>query len=115
MVPGGEGRAYGYQGNPGLYVGDIGKTRTEGAYSRRGDVTVYEWAIGLCVGSAVRLIRRSGRGRGDEASEFGDLDERLASIERRLTDTQEVMLALSERYDQLEGHKSVEPGRDSEE
>ena len=32
----------------------------------------------------------------------GGLDERLEQIERRLTDTQDVMIALSEKVDRLE-------------
>jgi len=43
MVPG--GGSYSGQGNPSLAWFEIGRTRTQGAYSRRGDVTVYEWAI----------------------------------------------------------------------
>jgi hypothetical protein len=43
MVPG--GGSYGGQGNPSLIWGEIGRTRTQGAYSRKGDFTVYEWAI----------------------------------------------------------------------
>jgi len=43
MVPG--GGSYGGQGNPSLMGGEIGRTRTQGAYSRKGDFTVYEWAI----------------------------------------------------------------------
>jgi len=62
-------------------------------------------AIGLSVGLTVFLVRRSGaRGSADEA-DLDDLTERLDTIERRLTDTQEVMVALSERYDQLEGRQ----------
>lgn len=62
-------------------------------------------SAGLSVGLAVLLIRRSG-GRRDGEDEEGldDLTGRLEAIERRLTDTQEVMLALSERYDDLDGN-----------
>lgn len=33
------------RGNPSLFRGDIGKTRTQMAYTRSGDTTIYEWAI----------------------------------------------------------------------
>jgi len=39
--------AYGsfHQGNPSVILGDIGQTRTQMAYRRLEDVTVYEWAV----------------------------------------------------------------------
>ncbi len=43
----GKGRIYGVRQvtNPALMAGDLRKTRTKMAYSRQGDVTIYEWAI----------------------------------------------------------------------
>ncbi len=40
--------------------------------------------------------------RGKDEVVEGELDERLEQIERRLTDTQDVMIALSEKVDRLE-------------
>jgi len=31
--------------NPDIYGGDIARTKTKGAYFRKGDITIYEWAI----------------------------------------------------------------------
>ena len=43
----GKGRIYGKRQvtNPILMAGDLRKTRTKMAYNRKGDVTIYEWAI----------------------------------------------------------------------
>ena len=43
----GKGRIYGLRQvtNPAVIGGDVRKTRTKMAYSRKGDVTIYEWAI----------------------------------------------------------------------
>ncbi len=43
----GKGRIYGVRQvtNPVVIGGDVRKTRTKMAYSRKGDVTIYEWAI----------------------------------------------------------------------
>jgi RNA polymerase sigma factor (sigma-70 family) len=43
----GKGRIYGVRQvtNPALMAGDVRKTRTRTAYNRKGDVTIYEWAI----------------------------------------------------------------------
>ena len=38
-------------------------------------------------------------------------DERLREIERRLTDVQDVMIALSEKFDRMEVGRDVELGR----
>ncbi|MFH1571289.1 MAG: hypothetical protein ABIL09_25090 [Gemmatimonadota bacterium] len=64
-------------------------------------------AVGIILASgiAVFLIRRSGKGKVAER-EVDDLTARLETIERRLTDTQEVMIALSERYDELTGQSA---------
>ncbi len=196
VVPGGGG-SYNFGGpNPHLYQGDIHETRTRVAYGRRGDVTVYEWAleafdeypdrpmeltpgrkllfdvvaidrdpgeegygfvawgpnnsqkygganrvgrlelggssaqqsawwmdrhyksiledvvdgiiaifilfsIGGAVGLLVFLARRGGKGR-VRPEVVGDIHARLDAIEQRLTDTQDVMIALSEKYDRLD-------------
>ena len=46
--------------------------------------------------------RREGRGDDARAGEPPGLDRRLTEIERRLTDTQDVMIALSEKMDRWE-------------
>ena len=58
--------------------------------------------------SLVYYVRKR-RGRFDErVAAPDDLDTRLAEIERRLTDTQEVMIALSEKMDKWDQEK-VQP------
>jgi len=201
VVPGGGG-SYNYGSpNPHLYQGDIHETRTRVAHGRRGDVTVYEWAleafdeypdrpmeltpgrkllfdvvavdrdpdegghafvtwgpsnsakygganrvgrlelgggpvqwsavpwwmdnhyksiiedimdglvailimfsIGGAIGLAILLARRGGKGR-VQPEVVGDIHARLDVIEQRLTDTQDVMIALSEKYDHLDRMK----------
>ena len=71
-------------------------------------------AIGLSVGVSIFLIRRSGRRRPMDEEGMDDLTERLETIARRLTDTQEVMLALSERYDELEGRQPSRTDREQD-
>lgn len=196
VVPGGGGSYNNGSPNPHLYQGDIHETRTRVAYGRRGDVTVYEWAIeafdeyperpmqltpgrkllfdvvavdrdpgedghgfvawgpnnsqkyggsnrvgrlelgggpiqqsvwwmdnyykgiiediidgaiaifilfsiGGAVGLLVFLARRGGKGR-VRPEVVSDINARLDAIEERLTDTQDVMIALSEKYDRLD-------------
>jgi hypothetical protein len=45
LVPGAGGSYLPGAPNPNLYRGDIYKTRTQAAYSRKGEVTIYEWAV----------------------------------------------------------------------
>lgn len=56
----------------------------------------------------IRLKARlsSGNGTVDEVDN-GESKERLFDIERRLTDTQEVMIALSEKFDRWEEKQKV--------
>ena len=54
----------------------------------------------LCLGFAGYLIRRAAPTA--DGVELNGLSGRLEAIERRLTDTQDVMIALSEKYDRLE-------------
>ena len=54
----------------------------------------------LCLGFAGYLVRRAAPGV--NGGQSNGLVERLENIERRMTDTQEVMIALSEKYDLLE-------------
>jgi hypothetical protein len=56
-----------------------------------------------------RLGRSSGLGRGGSDTapmQSGSLQPRLEAIERRLTDTQDVMIALSEKVDQWEAERA---------
>ncbi len=55
----------------------------------------------LCLGFAGHLIRRAVPAANN--GQLNGLAEHLENIERRMTDTQEVMIALSEKYDLLEG------------
>jgi len=55
----------------------------------------------LCIGFVVFLVRRA-RPTSIPPEIVDELAERLETIERRLTDTQDVMIALSEKYDRLE-------------
>lgn len=52
--------------------------------------------------------RRSGGAHEPSAAGSIGLDERLQTIERRLTDTQDVMIALSEKVDQWEAERAKE-------
>ena len=54
----------------------------------------------LCLGFAGYLVRRAAPVA--NGGQLNGLAERLENIERRMTDTQEVMIALSEKYDLLE-------------
>ena len=57
-------------------------------------------AVILVLGFSVNLVRRGGRGKTD--ANVDALGERIASIESRLTDTQDVMIALSEKLDRID-------------
>lgn len=57
-------------------------------------------AIILVIGFTVYLIRRSGSGGDPEA--VAAMNERIAQIESRMTDTQDVMIALSEKLDRID-------------
>ncbi|MBI2502983.1 MAG: AAA family ATPase [Candidatus Latescibacteria bacterium] len=43
--PGEAPQIEGHKGNPSLFLGDIGQTRTRMAWSRQADTTIYEWAV----------------------------------------------------------------------
>jgi hypothetical protein len=58
-------------------------------------------ALILMVGFAAYLIRRGGKERATPGA-VKALEERIASIESRLTDTQDVMIALSEKLDRID-------------
>ena len=45
IVPGGWGSYGGGRENPAINIGSIRGTRSQGAFSRQGDITSYEWAI----------------------------------------------------------------------
>lgn len=61
---------------------------------------------------AASLIHYMRRGRGEDTERVRmtgtdrDVDQRLMEIERRLTDTQDVMIALSEKMDTWEAEQS---------
>ena len=55
----------------------------------------------LAIGLTVFIIRRGGRSK-TANRDLEELTGRLEAIERRLTDTQDVMIALSEKYDRLD-------------
>lgn len=61
-------------------------------------------AMILAIGFTVSLIRRSGAGGGDDEGGPGAtaLEDRIAQIEARMTDTQDVMIALSEKLDRID-------------
>lgn len=59
-------------------------------------------AVVFIVASAVYYFGGRGRERAPERPIGAGLDERLAEIERGLTDTQDVMIALSEKVDRWE-------------
>ena len=58
--------------------------------------------IGLTIG-LVAFIARRGQKHPVQAEILDELAERLETIEQRLTDTQDVMVALNEKYDRMEG------------
>ena len=65
----------------------------------------------VVIAASLIYYLREGRGAAgptalDPAADQG-LDQRLAEIERRLTDTQDVMIALSEKMDYWEEEKAV--------
>ena len=62
------------------------------------------FSIGLAIGMAAYLIQKGKRSRVEEG-ELEELADRLEAIERRLSDTQEVMIALSDKFDRLEKRK----------
>jgi hypothetical protein len=78
-----------------------------------------EMALGVCLiilcGGAVNAINthvkkkpkqaEAGRGMGKEGDVEG-IDARLTEIERRMTDVQDVMIALSEKFDRWEEKKT---------
>jgi len=49
----------------------------------------------------------SGDGTQEPGAQLEDLQVRLTEIERRLTDVQDVMIALSEKFDRWEREKAV--------
>lgn len=55
----------------------------------------------LAIGLTVFLIRRGGRSK-TANRDLEELTERFEAIERRLTDTQDVLIALSEKYDRMD-------------
>ena len=66
-------------------------------------------AIVIIGASAIYYFRgRCASDDGEQVAE-GGLDERVEQIERRLTDTQDVMIALSEKVDRLEGEGRAQP------
>jgi hypothetical protein len=60
------------------------------------------FSIGGAIGLAIKLARGGGKGH-VRPEVVGDINDRLDTIEQRLTDTQDVMIALSEKYDRLDG------------
>jgi hypothetical protein len=72
-------------------------------------------AIVIIVASAIYYFH--GRCASDDGEQVveGGHDERVEQIERRLTDTQDVMIALSEKVDRLEeeGRAQSTPGHDA--
>jgi hypothetical protein len=68
-------------------------------------------AIILAIGFTVSLIRRSGRSaNATDADAATAMDERMAQIEARMTDTQDVMIALSEKLDRIDDRGSKTEG-----
>lgn len=59
------------------------------------------FSIGGAIGLAIKLARSGGKGR-MRREVVDDINIRLDTIEQRLTDTQDVMIALSEKYDRLD-------------
>lgn len=66
-------------------------------------------ALILTTGLTVFLLRRSGRGQ-TQAADVEALAERIAHIESRLTDTQDVMIALSEKLDRIDAGRAGRSG-----
>jgi hypothetical protein len=66
-------------------------------------------ALILAVGFTAYLWRRGGSG-GPDPDAVAAMNERIAQIESRMTDTQDVMIALSEKLDRIDdrGRKGEE-------
>lgn len=62
-------------------------------------------SIGAAIGLWIWLDART-KGAASDRVFREELDARLAEIERRLTDTQDVMLALSDKVDSWESQRS---------
>ena len=58
------------------------------------------------LGGHISRLRLRGEKASTESAPPGGLDQRLAEVERRLTDTQDVMIALSEKMDRWEAERS---------
>jgi len=59
-------------------------------------------ALIIVVGFTVVAVRRSGRGPRQDSHAVTAMDERMAQIEARMTNTQDVMIALSEKLDRID-------------
>ena len=59
-------------------------------------------AIILAIGFTAYLIRRGGRQPAPDPEAAEAMDERISRIESRMTDTQDVMIALSEKLDRID-------------
>jgi len=59
--------------------------------------------IGLSIGLVAYIARRGSKKHPVQAEILDELAERLETVEQRLADTQEVMVALNEKYDRMEG------------
>jgi hypothetical protein len=77
-----------------------------------GAVGVGGMAVGIaCLAVLAKVIDRLAKRKGEEgasAEQVQRLEERLAELERRLTDIQEVQISLSEKTEQWE--TSAKPG-----
>ncbi|MEW6750582.1 MAG: hypothetical protein AB1505_06345 [Candidatus Latescibacterota bacterium] len=79
-----------------------------------------ELAVGVClvvlVGGLVNwgnlYLRKRSEPRPDGVAGAIGLEARLDEIERRLTDIQDVMIALSEKFDRWESDRAEDPGRE---
>ena len=70
-------------------------------------------AVVTLIASGVYYLRQR-RGDGTVSHEAPvDVEQRLHAIERRLTDTQDVMIALSEKVDAWEARQGAVPQRES--
>ncbi len=77
----------------------------------QGAATVTLIAAGVYVIRSRTCGRRAAAAAPASMTGTGGLDERLQTIERRLTDTQDVMIALSEKVDQWEAERTRPEGR----
>lgn len=81
-----------YRGNPSLYTGDIGRTRTQMAHSRQDDLTTYEWAVeafdrypdaptqmipGRSIGFNIVVVDRDGQRDGPVCLSWGSYTSKL--------------------------------------